>query len=174
MAGSAVAGLGNGRLAPEPGTWLPQDHADLPRDAFTERLTYYLGEVNAVHPFREGNGRAQRAFFEQLASDAGFVLDWQHLDADRNIAASAAIMHGDPGPDADDARRTPPRAVSPAGARKFTTQKRNQPCAPQPRTGGLTSLPAVCNDALLRETGTLYCGKQVLNDAGNGYCHLCE
>ena len=28
----------------------------LPRDAFTERLTYYLGEVNAVHPFREGNG----------------------------------------------------------------------------------------------------------------------
>jgi cell filamentation protein len=37
----------------------------LPRDTFTGRLTYYLGEVNAVHPFREGNGRAQRAFFEQ-------------------------------------------------------------------------------------------------------------
>jgi len=70
----------------------------LPRDAFTERLTYYLGEVNAVHPFREGNGRAQRAFFEQLAGDAGFILGWQHLDADRNVAASAAIMHGDPAP----------------------------------------------------------------------------
>src|ERR1700722_7069520 len=70
----------------------------VPRDVFTERLTYYLGEVNAVHPFREGNGRAQRAFFEQLASDAGFTLDWQHLGADRNIAASAAIMHGDPAP----------------------------------------------------------------------------
>ncbi len=68
----------------------------LPRNMFTERLAYYLGEVNAVHPFREGNGRAQRAFFEQLSSDAGFILDWQHLDADRNIAASAAIMHGDP------------------------------------------------------------------------------
>jgi cell filamentation protein, protein adenylyltransferase len=68
----------------------------LPRDVFTERLTYYLGEVNAIHPFREGNGRTQRAFFEQLASDAGFILDWQHLDADRNIAASAAIMGGDP------------------------------------------------------------------------------
>jgi cell filamentation protein len=70
----------------------------LPRSAFTERLTYYLGEVNAVHPFREGNGRAQRAFFEQLASDAGYVLDWQHLAADRNVAASAAIMGGDPAP----------------------------------------------------------------------------
>jgi cell filamentation protein len=70
----------------------------LPRDAFTERLTYYLGEVNAIHPFREGNGRAQRAFFDQLASDAGFILDWQHLGADRNIAAPAAIMRGDPTP----------------------------------------------------------------------------
>lgn len=68
----------------------------LTRDAFTDRLTHYLGEVNAIHPFREGNGRAQRAFFEQLASDAGFTLEWQHLDADRNIAASAAIMRGDP------------------------------------------------------------------------------
>jgi cell filamentation protein len=68
----------------------------LPRDVFTERLAYYLGEIKALQPFREGNGRAQRAFFEQLASDAGFILDWQHLDADRNIAASAAIMHGDP------------------------------------------------------------------------------
>jgi cell filamentation protein len=70
----------------------------LPRDEFTDRLTYYLGEVNAVHPFREGNGRAQRVFFEQLAGDAGYVLDWQRLDADRNIAASAAIMGGDPAP----------------------------------------------------------------------------
>jgi cell filamentation protein len=40
----------------------------LPRDVFTERLTYHIGEVNAIHPFREGNGRAQRAFFEQLSS----------------------------------------------------------------------------------------------------------
>ena len=71
---------------------------DLPRDRFTERLTFYLGEINAVHPFREGNGRAQRAFCEQLAGEAGFVLDWQHLDADRNVAASYAIMCGNPAP----------------------------------------------------------------------------
>lgn len=71
---------------------------DLSQDVVTERLTYYLGEVNAIHPFREGNGRTQRAFFEQLASDAGFILDWQRLDADRNIEASAAIMRGNPAP----------------------------------------------------------------------------
>jgi cell filamentation protein len=71
---------------------------DLERGPFIERLTFYLGEVNAVHPFREGNGRTQRAFFEQLTRDAGFALDWQHLDAARNIEASAAIMRGDAEP----------------------------------------------------------------------------
>lgn len=70
----------------------------LPRDAFVERLAHYLGEVNALHPFREGNGRAQRAFFGQLARNAGFTLAWQHLDPARNVEASAAIMRGDPEP----------------------------------------------------------------------------
>jgi cell filamentation protein len=70
----------------------------LHRDAFVGRLAHYLGEVNALHPFREGNGRAQRAFFGQLARDAGFTLAWQHLDPARNVKASAAIMRGDPEP----------------------------------------------------------------------------
>jgi cell filamentation protein len=56
------------------------------------------GKVNAVHPFREGNGRTQRAFFEQLAREAGYPLAWQRLDAARNIDASAAIMRGDAEP----------------------------------------------------------------------------
>jgi cell filamentation protein len=70
----------------------------LHRDGFVGRLAHYLGEVNALHPFREGNGRAQRAFFRQLARDAGFTLAWQHLDPVRNVEASAATMRGDPGP----------------------------------------------------------------------------
>ncbi len=70
----------------------------LRRDAFVGRLAHYLGEVNALHPFREGNGRAQRAFFGQLARDAGFTLTWQHLDPVRNVEASAAIMRGDSEP----------------------------------------------------------------------------
>jgi cell filamentation protein len=70
----------------------------LRRDAFVGRLAHYLGEVNALHPFREGNGRTQRAFFGQLTRDAGFTLAWQHLDPARNVKASAAIMRGDPEP----------------------------------------------------------------------------
>lgn len=58
------------------------------RDAFMDRLAYYYGELNARHPFREGNGRAQRAFLRQLAAAAGWRLDWSALDGEANIMAS--------------------------------------------------------------------------------------
>lgn len=67
----------------------------LGRTDFVERLAHYFGELNAVHPFREGNGRTQRAFFAQLARDAGWRVAWEHLDAERNIAASIASLNGD-------------------------------------------------------------------------------
>lgn len=44
----------------------------LGRDEFVTKLAGYHGDINAAHPFREGNGRAQRAFFGQLAHDAGY------------------------------------------------------------------------------------------------------
>lgn len=67
----------------------------LDRDRFIDRLAHYLGDVNALHPFRDGNGRAQRAFFAQLASDAGYQLDWQLVDPQRNTDAAVAAMQGD-------------------------------------------------------------------------------
>lgn len=67
----------------------------LPRDRFIERLAYYFAEVNAVHPFREGNGRAQRAFFDQLARRAGYTLEWWHVSEDENVYASWQSLQGD-------------------------------------------------------------------------------
>lgn len=63
--------------------------------AFTARCAYYLGELNAAHPFREGNGRTQRAFLGQLAHDAGYRLDWATITPERNIRASKDAMRGD-------------------------------------------------------------------------------
>jgi cell filamentation protein len=57
-------------------------------DAFAARCAHYFGEVNAVHPFREGNGRTQREFFRELALDAGHVLRWRRIERDEMIAAS--------------------------------------------------------------------------------------
>lgn len=67
----------------------------LDREAFLDRLTFYFAEVNAIHPFREGNGRAQRAFFGQLARHAGWPIDWSRLDPARNTEASIVSLRGD-------------------------------------------------------------------------------
>lgn len=68
---------------------------DLPRDRFVSRLTHFYAEVNALHPFREGNGRAQRAFVSQLARAAGRPIDWTTLDARRNAETAIASLRGD-------------------------------------------------------------------------------
>jgi cell filamentation protein len=70
----------------------------LTRESFLDRLAHYLAEVNAIHPFREGNGRTQRAFFRQLSQAAGWRLDWSNLDSTENEQASIASLRGDNGP----------------------------------------------------------------------------
>lgn len=70
----------------------------LPRDTFAERLTHYFAEVNALHPFREGNGRTQRAFLHQLSREAGWPVDWSTLDPAENEAASMASLRGENAP----------------------------------------------------------------------------
>lgn len=66
----------------------------LDRTSFVARLSHYFAEVNALHPFREGNGRSQRAFFRQLARQAGWPIDWSGLDPVANERASMAAMRG--------------------------------------------------------------------------------
>lgn len=70
----------------------------LTRSAFVRPLTHYFAEVNAIHPFREGNGRAQRAFIHQLCRQSGWPIDWSGLDQKRNSTASAASLRGDNDP----------------------------------------------------------------------------
>ena len=57
-------------------------------DTFALRAGYYLGEINAVHPFREGNGRTQREFIRTLALTAGHRLVWTNLAQEENNHAS--------------------------------------------------------------------------------------
>jgi cell filamentation protein len=68
---------------------------DLTREEFVDRLTHYFAEVNAIHPFREGNGRTQRAFFGQLAQQAGWPIDWSDIDPDENTETAIASLRGD-------------------------------------------------------------------------------
>jgi cell filamentation protein len=70
----------------------------LDRSVFVARTVHYFGELNALHPFREGNGRTLRAFLGQLARDAGYAIHWSRLDAERNVRASVQQMRGNSAP----------------------------------------------------------------------------
>lgn len=62
------------------------------------RLPQHLSDIDALHPFREGNGRATRAFIGQWAEAGGIHLDWSRLDRDRNVLAYQAAFRGNAGP----------------------------------------------------------------------------
>ncbi len=57
-------------------------------DNFAMKLAEYYAEFNMIHPFREGNGRVQRLFFEHLASYNNYGLDWSFITQDEWIKAN--------------------------------------------------------------------------------------
>ena len=60
----------------------------LSKDEFINRLAYFYDQLNYIHPFREGNGRAQRVFWTRLAKDANYEIDWSLVVGDENDEAS--------------------------------------------------------------------------------------
>lgn len=68
---------------------------ELPEQEFIARLAHYYCEINMLHPFRDGNGRAQRIFFEQLALHAGYLINWQHIDRETWLKANRDGVSGD-------------------------------------------------------------------------------
>ena len=70
-----------------------QDYHDV--DKMSERLSYYLSDINALHPFREGNGRAQREFIIVLARRAGFHVDFSKVSQKEMIKASEEAFYCD-------------------------------------------------------------------------------
>ena len=62
--------------------------------AFSERAAYFLGELNALHPFRDGNGRAQREFVSLLAQAAGYYIAWQNVTRANMLQASVESFRG--------------------------------------------------------------------------------
>lgn len=68
---------------------------NLDKKAFCEKAAFYFNEVNAVHPFREGNGRTNRIFFNQLAEQIGYSLAWHKTNRCDYIQASIDGFQGD-------------------------------------------------------------------------------
>lgn len=60
----------------------------LPRDEFFDRLGNHINEINAIHPFREGNGRTMRHHAAQLAREAGHPIRISSIDKTSWMEAS--------------------------------------------------------------------------------------
>lgn len=68
-------------------------------ERFSNRAAEHVCEINAVHPFREGNGRTQRLFLKVLARQAGHDLRINKLDAGLWMRGSVeSFRHQDYGP----------------------------------------------------------------------------
>jgi len=71
---------------------------EVERNVFIERVAYYMGEVNALHPFREGNGRTQRIFFAELARRAKYELNFSQVKPEELLNADIAAYYKDYSP----------------------------------------------------------------------------
>lgn len=61
---------------------------------FAAKATHFLTELNAIHPFREGNGRTQLSFLTLLAEQAGHPLNLDKLDPKEILAATVRSFGG--------------------------------------------------------------------------------
>jgi cell filamentation protein len=71
----------------------PPDNA-----TFVSAAAEFLGELNAIHPFREGNGRSQLAFMHLIGLRAGFPFDFVGVRRETFLPAMIASYDKEYGP----------------------------------------------------------------------------
>jgi cell filamentation protein len=70
----------------------------LSADEFARRSAHALSELNAIHPFREGNGRTQLTYLTLLAAHAGHPLALERMDPSAMLAAMVESFKADERP----------------------------------------------------------------------------
>jgi cell filamentation protein len=68
--------------------WLRERNAE----KFAHGAAYYLAELNAIHPFRDGNGRTQREFIRALGLSVGHKVRWAPITQFEMYTASKLSM----------------------------------------------------------------------------------
>ena len=66
----------------------------LDADSFAAKAGEIIGDINHIHPFREGNGRTQLTYLLQLAVQADHVVDVRRIERARWYSASIAAHNG--------------------------------------------------------------------------------
>ena len=68
------------------------------RNSFIHHVADLFCELNLLHPFREGNGRTLRFFFEELLYLLGYDVNWPEISQKKWIDANIAGLHLDLSP----------------------------------------------------------------------------
>lgn len=63
-------------------------------DIFVSNIIDFYISTNYLHPFREGNGRAQRAFLTQLIRAANYNINFSEIDTDLLMIATIQSASG--------------------------------------------------------------------------------
>jgi cell filamentation protein len=71
---------------------------DVSPEEFVARLAGFLAELNAIHPFREGNGRTQLSFAGLIGAASGQPLQLTRVNPRSFLRAMVASFAGDLGP----------------------------------------------------------------------------
>lgn len=102
----------------------------LEKPQFVERLALYYSDWNALHPFREGNGRTTRELIGQIAREAGYDLDQTRIDNSKDQWNDAArrSFHGDLAP----VKEILTEAIRPSRAIAFEKLPEAEACAKFP------------------------------------------
>ncbi|HXZ02775.1 MAG TPA: Fic family protein [Stellaceae bacterium] len=66
----------------------------LSKEHFAAEAARFLASLNAIHPFRDGNGRTQMVFLVLLAARADHVLNLDRLVPERFMNAMIASFYG--------------------------------------------------------------------------------
>ena len=63
------------------------------KQKLSNRLAYYMSELNVLHPFREGNGRTIREFIRQLALKNGYEFNVKNVNPKEMLDASIKSVY---------------------------------------------------------------------------------
>lgn len=64
-------------------------------EAFLKEISYFMTELNVIHPFREGNGRAIREYIRELMLECGYEIDFSKIDYNEILKASKKAILDD-------------------------------------------------------------------------------
>ena len=64
-------------------------------DELIKKLSEIMTDLNVLHPFREGNGRATREFVRELLNELGYDIKWFKIDYNDILKASIKAVEDD-------------------------------------------------------------------------------